>query len=186
MNHDETLWTFRRGIWNEKSTSFSVTRVLLSWQDNLRIFAIAYLFIVVNDVGKLASDRAPVHETQSAFLDDSARTIPVAHQLNDKQPDLAIQLGEVKHFSVADVWWLLVSFLDFFGSIETLKVHRRVKGLEVLLVVSLGVELKNAHMQKLDVFYDHLQGDGLIDVERLLVPFAESQVYLLRNTFELL
>ena len=85
-------------------------------------------------------------ETEESLLDDSPAHLSVALKLNDEESDLILEFVEIK-FIISDfIFWHIFEHI-FFNFLNTwnhaMKIYWRVEWLEILLVVSLCVELKH-------------------------------------------
>lgn len=85
---------------------------------------------------------------------------------------------------VTNVWSLFIREFETFRRVETIQVYPSVKGRQILFVVGLCVEFEDFNMETLDIFYDNIQLNFLLDFENLLVWLTELKLNLFSNGFE--
>jgi len=78
----------------------------------------------------------------------------------------------------------IVLVLEGVGGLETVQVDSGVEGLEVLLVVGLGVEFEDFNVKKFNVFDDYLQGNFFAHGESFFVLLAELKLHLISILLE--
>jgi len=164
-----------------------VARVELLLEPHSGSVGAADLLVDVDDVSDVPGGSRPVDERQLALLHDGSALLAIALELNDEEPDLALELLE--HLLDSEDLVLgraLVrdSLLDTGD--HPVEVERSIERPEGLLVVRLRVELEDTNDQLRDVLELHVQLDRLINSEDLLVDVSKAQDDLLLYLFELL
>lgn len=111
------------------------------------------------------------------LLDDSSAADSIAHELDNKQTDLALQLGELEYFRELDVRFVGVFVAALLLGFQAVQVDTRVEWGQVLLVVRLRVEFEELDVELLDVLEVKFELYLFIDLKVFLVTLIEFQVH---------
>jgi len=144
---------------------------VLSLEEESSLITLADLFVLIQDVSEVAGHSRLVDEGERAFLDDGPSIHPIANELYYEEAYFVFQRREVEGLYEFLVGSLSVLILGFFCCDQSIQVHARVEGSQSLLVVSLRVELKDLHVESLDVFEFYLHIYLLLHLEELSVAF---------------